>query len=62
MDSGPWSVFFGADGKLIGVQSDDFEHDVHLVVRGDFSGEQKLEYCEWLAESLNVAKAQEEGV
>lgn len=54
MDKGPWSIFTGSSGKLLGVISEDFEHDVHLEVKGDFRDDmEKLAYCEWLRNKLN---------
>jgi hypothetical protein len=56
MDRGPWTLFFGPPPKrdLIGVQSEDFEHDVTLKVSGDFHDlEQKERYCNWLLSVLN---------
>ena len=53
-DKGPWSIFTAQDGTLVGVISDDFEHDVVLRVDGDFEdAAQKTAYCEWLAAKLN---------
>jgi hypothetical protein len=64
MDKGPWAVFYGSTGKLLGVLSNDFEHDVYLEVHGDFFsdgafGEEgdKLDYCRWLAATLNASAA-----
>jgi hypothetical protein len=38
------------------VESDDFTHDVHLEIRGDFRDErEKLEYARLLARRLNLA-------
>ena len=37
-----------------GLQSDDFEIDVYLMVSGDFeSDDQKLKYCRYLQDKLN---------
>ena len=50
-DKGPWSV--SSDGCTIG--SDDFTHDVHLRVTGDFSDDaERKAYSENLAKKLNV--------
>jgi hypothetical protein len=57
MDKGPWKLFYGLAPRreLIGLQSDDFEHDVTLKVSGDFYDlEQKERYCNWLAARLNA--------
>lgn len=60
MDKGPWRVFNAKpgtekEGAAIGIQSDDFTHDVLLRVSGDFKdNEQKYEYCELLAKILNT--------
>jgi len=56
MDKGIWSLFYGAppDEPLVGVISDDFEHDVALKVHGDFADDaQKEAYCRWLLTVLN---------
>lgn len=56
MDRGPWQLFYGAppERKLKGVISDDFEHDVHLEVKGDFTDDaEKLAYCQSLLIVLN---------
>lgn len=53
MDSGPWNLFYGREGELIGVQSEDFTHDVYLRVYGDFAPGGKGRYCERLARALN---------
>lgn len=54
MDKGPWHIYTGSGGKLLGVISDDFDHDVSLEVKGDFRDNlQKLAYCEWLRNKLN---------
>ena len=58
-DKGPWSIYTSQDGTLVGVISDDFEHDVVLRVDGDFEGAaQRLAYCEWLAAKLNLELAE----
>lgn len=53
---GPWNIFItesGSEQKIVGVLSDDFDHDVLLRVDGDFeSQEQKREYCNALIEKL----------
>ena len=52
LDKGPWSVVHWGD--KVGLQSDDFMHDVVLYVTGDFYDiEQQLEYARLLAESMN---------
>ena len=54
MDKGHWNLCSEPGGKLVGVSSDDFEHDVLLRVDGDFeSDQQKREYCVWLMRRLN---------
>ena len=57
MDRGPWQVIAPDDGKRDWVVgSDDFEHDVWLYVTGDFADDdQRRQYCEWLAATLNSA-------
>jgi hypothetical protein len=55
MDKGPWGLFYGKrTDELLGLLSEDFEHDVFLEVNGDFvNPEQKKVYCEWLMAKLN---------
>jgi hypothetical protein len=50
-DKGPWHAQEWPDGRIV-LQSDDFEHDVALVVTGDFDGD-KMHYTEQLAEWMN---------
>jgi hypothetical protein len=57
-DRGPWNVWVNTENhpndKLIGIQSEDFTHDVMLQVTGDFRDEkQKIEYAEELVRKLN---------
>ncbi|MNR71746.1 hypothetical protein D3C71_24240 [compost metagenome] len=53
-EAGPWSAGI-SDGKAF-VQSDDFSHDVRLMVNGEFaSPELRLAYAEELARRLNRA-------
>lgn len=55
MDEGRWHLFHGVDGRLCGLLSDDFTHDVWLDVKGDFADPaQLLAYCEWLRDKLNA--------
>lgn len=54
MDKGPWRVHKTPDGK-ISVLSHDFDHDVMLVVDGDFAEGDKEKYAEWLAGVLTAA-------
>lgn len=52
-DKGPWSLFYGQDGRLTGVLSDDFTRDVLLRVDGDFADEsERLAYTRWLRDTL----------
>ncbi|NMD19130.1 MAG: hypothetical protein GYA76_02450 [Verrucomicrobia bacterium] len=52
-EKGPWAVVFGNGNTYI--ESDDFTHDAHLYVRGDFeSAEQRAEYAEEIARRLNA--------
>lgn len=54
---GPW--FAGEIGKTVFIQSDDFTHDVRLVVTGDFRNKAELiVYSEKLAAILTKATAQ----
>lgn len=58
MDKGPWSLYHDQKGILVGVISEDFEHDVVLRVSGDFTDHaERLSYCEWLARKLNTPDA-----
>jgi hypothetical protein len=52
-DKGPWMVNKWS-GERVVLQSDDFAHDVALIVNGDFgSHEEKLAYAEALAAWMN---------
>lgn len=62
MDKGPWEIYYDDDvvdeatgnRRIIGISSDDFEHDVLLRVSGDFgSYEDRHRYCELLVAKLN---------
>ena len=54
-DRGPWQVDLWSEGRVV-LQSDDFTHDVALIISGDFeSGAQKLAYANALARKLNAA-------
>jgi hypothetical protein len=53
VDKGPWKAMQGNDSRW-NVYSDDFTHDVSLMVNGDFGNvEDRKRYCEWLAARLN---------
>lgn len=53
-DRGPWKVTAWPDGRVV-LQSEDFKHDVSLVVNGDFdSREAKVTYAEALAAWMNA--------
>lgn len=53
-DKGPWVVNEWSDNRVV-LQSDDFEHDVALVVDGDFGSlQEKLAYAEFLAAWMNA--------
>ena len=55
-ENGPWNVDDWPGGELV-LQSDDFTHDVALIVTGDFeTPEQKREYAEEIARRLNGTK------
>lgn len=55
MDKGPWYVYIEPGGRVIGVSSDDFDHDAVLELKGDFEdNEQRRKYCQWLATALNA--------
>ncbi len=52
-DRGPWLVNEWSNDRVV-LQSDDFAHDVALIVDGDFAGyEDKLDYAKRLANWLN---------
>lgn len=52
-DRGPWLVNEWSEHRVV-LQSDDFEHDVALIVDGDFGGyDEKLAYAQRLANWLN---------
>lgn len=52
-DRGPWLVNEWSNDRVV-LQSDDFEHDVALIVDGDFADYQdKLDYAKRLANWLN---------
>jgi len=56
IDKGPWDV--AKDGRTI--YSDDFEHDAHLSIHGDFSSdEERKKYADWVADALTVASLRE---
>lgn len=52
-DKGPWVVQTWKDGRVV-LMSDDFRHDVALVITGDFwDDDQKRGYAALLADKLN---------
>ena len=56
-EKGPWRVITSNEDKSISIQSNDFTHDVMLIVDGDFKDfEQKLEYTGEIAKRLNLYK------
>lgn len=56
-EKGPWSARYYNDNHTAVIESDDFTHDVTMVVYGDFeSPEQKLEYAQEIARRLNLYK------
>lgn len=53
-DRGPWMVNTWPDGRVV-LQSDDFKHDVALIINGDFgSREDKQTYATALAAWMNA--------
>jgi hypothetical protein len=55
-ETGIWKAISGDDG-VVGIQSNDFTHDVMLTIDGDFRDIwQKIEYAEEIARRLNSAK------
>ena len=67
IDKGTWTAkiaarsgFGGAKVERVLLDSDDFEHDVLLEVRGDFANAQeRLDYAQNLADRLNATKPSE---
>jgi hypothetical protein len=54
-ETGPWEVKVWPDKRVV-VDSDDFTHDVSLIVCGDFeSDEQRMQYARMICERLNTA-------
>ena len=54
-ETGTWKAI--KDDKAVVIQSNDFTHDVMLIVDGDFKDlDQKLEYAEEIARRLNLHK------
>lgn len=51
-DCGPWTV--SANGRRVDIQSDDFTHDVALVVTGDFADGEMEQYARKLAAWMNA--------
>jgi len=58
MDKGPWEVHY-SEGKPVGILSDDFNHDVLLIIDGDFAEGEKEKYAKWLTDTLNTRSPQE---
>lgn len=55
-EKGPWTVEW--DGRDVYISSDDFNHDVCLIVRGDLGdieGPYRREYARKLCDVLNAA-------
>lgn len=53
-DQGPWMVEFWKENARVVLQSDDFTHDVALIVTGDFATkEDMLTYAKALAKWMN---------
>ena len=53
IERGPWRA--GNNRKDYFVESDDFTHDVRLVITGDFeSDEQRMDYAKEIARRLNA--------
>lgn len=66
VENGPWKA--GKEKAFVGhevfVESEDFTHDVRLIVDGDFEGaDERFVYAEEIARRLNtLAPAAERGV
>lgn len=59
-EHGSWYATEWFDGRVV-IQSDDFTHDVALIVTGDFEDdEQRKAYARMLAERLSAATAPQE--
>ena len=57
VELGPWTAGLDhpSQGYEVYVQSEDFTHDVRLIVDGDFEGpEQCLAYAKEIADRLNL--------
>jgi hypothetical protein len=55
VENGPWYATEWFDGRVV-IQSDDFTHDVALIVTGDFEDdEQRKAYARMIAERLSAA-------
>jgi len=58
-ETGKWKAIANDDGSVV-IQSNDFTHDVMLIVDGGFRDvEQRLEYAEEMAKRLNLYKEPE---
>lgn len=54
-ETGTWKAI--KDDQAVSIQSNDFTHDVMLIVDGDFKDiDQKLEYAKEIARRLNLHK------
>lgn len=54
VDRGPWVAQKWSEKRVV-LQSDDFKHDVALIVNGDFADvEQRMAYAEGLAAQINA--------
>lgn len=61
-DRGPWVAGRWSGGRVV-LQSDDFKHDVALIVDGDFADdEQKMDYAKRLATQFNAGAVPAVGV
>ena len=63
VEKGPWKArredSTCSDQYEIFIESEDFTHDVRLIVDGDFEGaEQRLAYAEEIARRLNLPAAE----
>lgn len=60
MDSGPWTVVDYPHNTNVGVHSAEPVYRSRLRIYGNFeTNEEKVEYAQWLAESLNRLASQE---
>jgi len=61
-ETGPWEVYAPKHDKDVWLSSDDFTHDVLMLITGDFgTRERKIEYAHEIAKRLNAWKGDDNG-